>query len=234
MKQLLIFVAVILFAPSASADPKAGNVELRLRVDGAIEIDPEGKVHDYAIETRLAPALRDHIDQRVRQWRFEPIMVDGRPVIAKTRMRLNLHAQSTGENYLLRVDSVHFGEPKAHMRGRRGLRYPPNALRERLGAYVMLALRIDAKGNIVDAHPYQTSLARMMNEAQAVRWRRVFEDVAVNAAKNWTFEPTEHIDGMATSATLFAPIEFRIAGSGTRSSDRGWRAFARGPVTPVP
>ena len=235
MKNRWITLILMLCSFTILADEKLSDAELRLSVEGTIEIDPEGRVHDYTIETRLTSSIRDYVDQRVRQWRFEPITVDGRAVIAKTRMRLNLLAQTMGESYVLHVHSVHFGAPTSRERDRSRLRFPPKALRERLGAHVMLALRIDADGNVVDAHPYQTNLSRAMDKNQAARWRRMFEAVAIKAAKRWTYEPSEHIDGAATSATVFAPFEFRIVGDdGSQWASHYWRIFVPGPVAPIP
>jgi hypothetical protein len=235
MKKFWILLVLTLMAHSALSDDVKRNVELRLSVDGMIEIDPEGRVHDYSIETDMAPAIRNHVDQRVRQWRFEPITVDGRAVIATTRMRMELLATPDGDQYRLLVDDVHFGIAKTDESTHRAPRYPEAALRARLGARVVLVLRTDAHGRVTDVHPYQTSLTQRRIQGRSVEgWRQLFEKAAMDAVANWTYEPDEHVDGEPVDSTRATSIEFRITGSRTKTSEPGWQAYVPGPVTRAP
>lgn len=57
----------------------AQDKELRLDVAGEIGIDPQGAVYDYNIGTILTPELKALVGKAVQQWKFEPVMCDGKP-----------------------------------------------------------------------------------------------------------------------------------------------------------
>jgi hypothetical protein len=224
-------LATLLPALLAAAEPN----QYVLSATGSVEIGPDGAVHDYALDNELAPPIAAAIDRHVRGWRFEPVTVDGRPVIAKSRMRLGLSAVPVGEDLQLRVDHVSFGgaaEPSDEVKREHPLRYPRQALEARLGARVLLAVRTDEHGNVVEVHPYQTSLSRRMSDAEARRWRGVFEKAAAGTVAKWTFAPGQIVDGAPVAGTFIMPFEFTI---GSRPLDPdAWRAYVPGPVSPAP
>ena len=231
----LLMLALFIFPALADQKTQRQDAELRLSVDGTIEIDPEGRVHDYTIETQLIPSIRDYVDQRVRQWRFEPITVDGRAVIAKTRMRVELVAIPNDDRYQLRVDDVYFGIAKTGENTRKTPRYPEAALRARLGARVILVVRTNADGHVTDVHPYQTSLTlRRSGKNSTKAWRRLFEKAAMDAVAHWMYELDERIDGKSIGGTRFASFEFRITGDRDQKLTPAWQTYIPGPITKAP
>lgn len=235
MKYVFAIISIFIISAHAMADSGAPGAELRLLVDGMIEIDLVGGVHDYMIETELAPTIRHYIDKRVREWRFEPITVDGRPVIAGTRMRMALLATPDDGQYRLRVDDVHFGIAKAQAATNRAPRYPEDALRARLGARVLLALRTDATGRVTDVHPYQTGLTQLRVRGRSpAGWRRLFEKAATEAATGWTYAPDEYINGEPVAGTRVVSLVFRITEDQGGPLASGWQAYIPGPVTRAP
>ncbi|HKE48679.1 MAG TPA: energy transducer TonB [Rhodanobacteraceae bacterium] len=209
---------------------------IELTAKGDIQIGPDGHVTDYQLKSQLSPAVAQLVDRTVRGWHFKPILVDGKPVNAKTAMSIRLHgAPKSGDSYLLTISSVDFGTltrsklvpPK----------YPTDAARVGLGARVVLYLLIDADGKVVQAIPGQTSLdLRARSEHEAETWRERFEKVSVEAALQWQYDPSEFVDGKAAKARYaIAPIEFSIAPSerhGTPKSE--WKTYLPGPVHPAP
>ena len=69
----------------ASAQHSTAPV-IELTARGEIQIAPDGHVSDYELKTKLAPSVAQALDRAVRGWRFEPVLVDGRAVAAKTTM----------------------------------------------------------------------------------------------------------------------------------------------------
>lgn len=212
---------------------RAADVEYTLQAKGEIEIGPDGSVRDYSLETKLTPAVADRVDRSVRGWRFEPITVDGRPVIARTRMTIGLRAEPVEGGYRLHVADVWFGTGSVYSSDNRVPHYPEAALRERLGAEVLLVVRLDPSGSVIDIHPYQTSLSEKISERRAELWRKVFEKSSIQAVKTWKFDPTEIIDGKPTESSVIVPVHYRISPSASLDDGR-WSALVPGPIKPAP
>lgn len=218
-------------APAFGAD--APVAEYRLQVLGQLVIDRDGTVQEYALEQGQAPQVEGLIEESVRAWKFEPIVVDGKPVVAKTRMSLVVQATPRDDDFVLRVDNVWFGEPKQVGKSTAPT-YPRAAIKAGLEARVLLTARIDATGKVVDVHPYQTSLSRKGGET---RWRNLFEQASLAAARTWTYE-TDLLDGNPRGMTVQIPVEYMLTSGATRkqmdAQMNRWRGFLPGPITPAP
>lgn len=229
MRTIWVAVLVLLW-------PLAGNAArplpmYELQVEGRIAIGPDGAVRDYTLQSKLAPEIAAVVDRRVREWKFEPILLDGKPVIAETTMRLALLATpQDADRYALTIQNVWFGTP-----GRTGTmtppRYPKDAVYAGLGAKVILVLRLDPKGNVVDVVPEQTSLTASGSERVAASWRQVFERASIAAAKKWKFDVTETIGGQPVESSIRVPVVYTLGNAGDTGQ---WKAFVPGPVRPVP
>jgi hypothetical protein len=218
----------------ASAQHSTAPV-IELTARGEIQIAPDGHVSDYQLKTKLAPSVAEALDRAVRGWRFEPVLVDGRAVVAKTTMSIQLHGEpKSGDTYSLSVSGVNFGVlTKAKQVPPE---YPHDAVQARLGARVVLHLQIDADGNVVKALPGQTSLTmRARSEHEAELWRRRFEKASIAAALQWHYDPSESVDGkpMANRYAL-APIVFNVIDGPSDPGPQGWVAYVPGPVHPAP
>lgn len=222
-------------ADFASAQMRTAPV-IELAARGEIAIAPDGHVSDYKLTTHLAPNVVQALDKAVRNWRFEPVVVDGKAVAAKTTMSIQLHGEPKPEDkdtYSLSVSSVHFGVLTQAKQV--APEYPSDAIAARLGARVVLYLVIDANGKVVQALPGQTSLdKRARSEHEAELWRRRFERASIAAALQWKYDPSEYIDGkpMANRHAI-APIEFGLKRMGDPDPE-GWKAYVPGPVHPAP
>ena len=217
-------------ALAAKPDPTA---ELEVEVVGDLEVGPDGAVRSYAVTSELAPVFADIVAREVKKWTFEPIEVDGKPVIAETRARLSLRAIPHAGDYQLRIENVSFGD--ATPRGERvAPKYPGDALREGIGAKVLLVVRLDADGGVIAAEPYQTSLdAEVRSERAAKRWRERFEQASVAAAKQWHYDVTETVGGVAGEQVFMVPISYTLSYSRTTPKAQ-WRQYFPGPITPSP
>lgn len=208
------------------------TVEYSLDATGTIEIGPDGAVRDYRLDKGQKPAVAAALDKSIRGWRFEPILVDGRAVIATTRMRLELEALPiSADEYGLKVGSVWFGEPDRENHLAPPL-YPPKAMRQGLAARVLLVLRLDYGGNVTDVHTEQVSLDRRNPDGGSIeRWRHTFEEAAVTKARTWKFTISELVDGKpASNTTIRVPVVFTLSSSDSNQ----WQAFVPGPRHPIP
>ncbi|QIL19353.1 hypothetical protein [Thermomonas sp. HDW16] len=106
------FLALLLAVGTVQAATKVqiaqGESVLTLRVDGEVSIDPEGRVLDYRILTKLEPPIQKLVAKAVPTWRFRPIAVDGKAAAAKSPMRITLAATEVKGGYEVRVDNVVF------------------------------------------------------------------------------------------------------------------------------
>ena len=228
-------VLTIVTAGVASAQHSAVPV-IELTAGGEIQIAPDGHVSDYLLKTHLAPAVAQALDHAVRSWHFEPVVVDGRAVAARTTMTIQLHGEpkSGGDAYSLSVSSVHFGVLTQSKQA--PPEYPYDAIQARLGARVVLYLLIDANGKVMQALAGQTSLdKRARSEREAEVWRKRFEKASIAAALRWQYNPSEFVDGkpMANRYAI-APIEFAVKESPGDRDPEGWKAYVPGPVHPAP
>lgn len=203
-------------------------------VTGEVQIGTDGAVRDYRLQSELAPTIAALVDKNVRSWTFKPILVDGKPVIAKTKMRLSLSATPIEtDQYTLKVDNVTFGEPE-RTSTTTPPSYPMNAVQAHLGAKVILVAKLDAHGNVVDVLPEQTSLTAQGGGVVADRWRSAFEKASIRAVKNWKFNPTEQIDGKPVESIVRIPIVYAVSDRYPPKDDSHWLAFAPGPVHSIP
>lgn len=233
----LALAACIAFAsaPVAAAPPKSARYEMV--ANGDVQIDGDGRVTDYSLSSELAPEVAALVDRSVRRWRFQPILQDGRPVNAKTALSIRLLARRSADdsdNYTVSIASVDFGAPRRGSGGEPP-RYPDLAARAGLNAKVLLLLRIDDTGKVVEALPYQTSLgARTRSERDAESWRRIFERASIRAAKTWKYDLTELLDGRRIGGYSIAPIEYRMVARDRGGDQDQWVGYIPGPVHELP
>lgn len=232
---LLASVLMAFGALNAHADTPASILELN--AFGEIQISADGHVSEYRLESQLPAAVAALVDRSVRAWVFEPILIDGKAVVAKTALHVGLKAEPVAgkDDYLLRVTSVSFGAPK-RLAGVKPPRYPKELVRAHTGGKVVLALRVDESGDVVEALPYQSGLDRdAFAQADAARYRRLLEEAAVDAARRWHFNPGEEINGKAIGTEVFMPIEFSVCAMPcARPSNGRWRQYFLGQTHPVP
>jgi hypothetical protein len=220
-------LAFTLLASTASAAPKTEYV---LDVKGTLEVGPDGAVRTYAIDGETDVGTNKAVAAAVANWRFRPVVRDGKPVIARTTMRLHLQAIPTGhDTFQLRLTSASFGDP-VKLNNRRAPRYPDAAGRAGLGARVLLVLDVGSDGAVRNVGAYQTSLGGTApNENIAEKWRQLFERASILAAREWTVERADGSSAPLEAHQYIVPIEFNIVRSGADEGKRRWMAVVPGP-----
>ena len=219
MKVAVMMAALAVGTAHAASDPATAQGEsvLTLRVDGELTISPEGGVADYQLRTKLDPQVEALVKRAVPKWRFKPILVDGKPVIAKSPMRITLAAVEMPQGYQVTVDNVVFRpntpeEWKAELASRKahpGIsvageaprppvtitsksltppQYPGGLQRLGVEGIVLLNLRLHPDGKVAEVFAAQSSLLNVKGRSGLMdRARTMLERSASDVAKRWTF-----------------------------------------------
>ena len=243
MKHLLLGMVGLLLAGAACAGgvhSTRASVEASMVVTGTIGITAQGGVLAYTLDEpeKLPPVVVGVIGKDIPRWSFQPVMRDGKPIAAKTKMTLRLVAHPMGGNkFQIAVRGAYFGDQGLVAKTVKSVppRYPQEAIRNRLDASVYLALRIDRAGNVTDAVAQQVNLCVIARENDMDRWRNQFAKASENAARQWTFTPAETVD-QESYRVVRVPVVYRINdGSSPRTPAYGkWQSYVPGPLELVP
>lgn len=244
MKRWLIGLFCALLSGAALA---AGPAAVRKRVQasmlltGTIVVATDGSVRSYAVDKaeKLPSVVTGLLAKDIPQWKFEPTLLDGKPVAAKAKMNLRLVAKPLDDgDYSIAVAATHFGDrDDTHAiksLERRPPMYPPEALREYVTGTVYLALRVDTAGKVADAAAEQVDLGKTGGDAQMKQWRDRLARVSVAAARRWTFSPAA--DTASPYRVVMVPVSFnlRVNGYSTRVGYGQWNVYVPGPVQLIP
>lgn len=106
-------LALALASASAQAGDRlsvdaAGESVMTMRVDGELTIGTDGQVLEYKLRTSVDQRLQDMLAKAIPAWRMVPLQQGGRPIVAKTPMRIILAATEIAGGYEVRIDNVVF------------------------------------------------------------------------------------------------------------------------------
>jgi Gram-negative bacterial tonB protein. len=104
----MAMLATVNVAAATKVQIAQGENVMTLRVDGDLSIDPAGRVVDYRIRTKLDPQLAKLVAKAVPAWQFQPVLVNGKGIPAKSSMRITLAATEVKGGYEVRVDNIVF------------------------------------------------------------------------------------------------------------------------------
>lgn len=238
----------------AVAAPTAGSVaavrqqvESSMLVGGDIHIETDGSVS--ALQLRQEDKLPEGVVKLVRdnalQWRFEPIVVDGKPVRATTPMNLRVIARKLeGGSYEISLRGVSFQKYDAvdpysvTSIAMTPPRYPELAFRAGATGSVYLLVKVGRDGKVEDAFAEQVNLTFLSRESDQRRFREVLAKNAVDAAKRWTFRvPAEGDSATQPYWNVRVPISYAMGDSrdNKRADTYGrWTSYVAGPRESAP
>lgn len=194
-------LAVTVQAHAQSTKPAPAKVELD--VMGELTIDAQGAVRSFSAAPSVPAPVAKIVQDAVKHWRFEPVLQDGKPVEKKTQMFLFLTGEPGEGGYRLRVERVQFGFPRKMRDVKWAGAAAKDALRENVGGEVLLAVHIDAAGNVLDAAALRSRLfPEVRNQRVAKKLRTAFETSAVATMKQSKFEPADPSQGGAATAMI--------------------------------
>ncbi|MEO8809630.1 MAG: energy transducer TonB [Rhodanobacter sp.] len=221
------------------------QVQATMLVTGSITVTPDGSVNRYQVDhpEQLPAPVVSLISQNAPNWRFEPVMRGGQPVLAKAAMSLRVVATPTSDgNYLLSIAGSHFGAPASGKdpSGKRisvlhesAPRYPINAAMARVSGTVYLVLRVTRDGVVDRSAAEQVNLDMVASETEMQHWRDVLGNAARRAAMRWTFTPpTSGPEATRSFWVVTVPTVFRLIRRGQPKAIEkygAWHAYVPGP-----
>ncbi len=236
---LLACVLVLPMHASAQSQRELQKlVEASMLVTGTVDIDKSGEITSHVIDARdkLPDYVANLVDRAVPALRFEPVLVDGQPVLARAKMSLRVVATHADEgNMTIAIRGAHFGEESgARQAGIRSVSMKPPSYPEsvaRIGGkgIVYLLVRIGRDGNVADVFPEQVNLTAVGNRQQMNLIRRRLSEAAVIAARKWTFSLSgEALADDREHRVVRVPVNFAFADE--RAPKYGeWSAYLPGP-----
>lgn len=232
-------------AQAQTARHVRAQTEASLTLSGVIDIGREGQVEGFQLDHRekVAPDVAALVDTTIKGWRFEPVVVEGRPVPARTAVRLRLLADNmTGSTMQIRVADANFGR----LRDEKNLTsdditavkmrppvYPDKAVSIRGQGVVLLLVKVGRDGKVADVVAERTNLTVVASERTMQMLRDVLAKASVKTARDWTFRPPttgEYKD--REFWTVRVPVNYAF----DQREDRygRWSAYIPGPRQQAP
>ncbi|MFC3716412.1 hypothetical protein ACFONC_09625 [Luteimonas soli] len=187
-------------AAVAIAAPKhvQAQTEASMLLTGTIEIEADGSVRGYSIdnEDKVPDHVLANIAGMVPEWRFEPVLVDGKPVSERVKMSLRMVAEPLqGGKFAIYIASAGFGRKSAarptdsvSVREMNPPVFPEEIVRMGGKGIVYLILKIGRQGMVEDVAVEQVNLtAYASSETRMRRIRLRLAEAALEAARGWTF-----------------------------------------------
>ncbi len=230
-------------APHALADEAEFREQLRasMVVTGSIDIEPDGTVSALSLDQqeKLPGPVVDVTRKSVAQWRFEPVLVDGVASRARVLVTLRVVAAPAGDGAIgISLANATFMHRKTddrreHLRLFRYTppRYPPFALDRNASGNVILLLKINRQGLVVEGAVEQVNLHAIGNARTVRLLRKFFGESAMDAARYWNFKtPTVGPDSEGPYWTARIPVSFVLDESSDPTPYGQWVGYLPGPV----
>lgn len=246
---LLLLVAGASLAQGPAAARK--QIEHSMLVTGHVLIEADGSVSGWEIDQRetLPPVVSGLIEDAAPMWRFEPVLVDGRPGRVKAPMSLRFTANRLDDdNYRIAIQSGYFGreamkvEERMAMEGtdvvqvlkRRPPTYPMQAAASGTRGTVYVLLRIGRDGRVQEAIAEQVNLRTVGTPRQMTSMREMLGRSAVRAVREWTFQPPTTGE-LAQEAEWSGRVTVDYLLDGEKGAVNGeWHAYIPGPRQRAP
>lgn len=249
--QLGMALAFLLLATQAHAGTGKEIAEARqsientMLVTGMIDIREDGSVagHELDQPDKLPPAVVDLVEKAVSNFRFEPIVRDGKAVRARSRMGVRVIAKALDDTHItLHVSNASFGNIEKEMgkkyvptRGKKNSppEYPRKAVAEYISGTVYLAIKVNAQGGVDEVVPRQVNLRVVGSKRKMEDARKLLADASIKAVSKWHFNPPTSEDlAKRDYIVVFQPIAFympSVRGLGKAAYGQ-WEAYIPGPV----
>jgi hypothetical protein len=207
---------------------------------GSLDVDAEGRVVSVTLDPKeLGEEAMAVFEKRIRKWRFEPVLVEGRAVPVRAGIFLELLSRdgARDQDDEFEISGVWFGDTTTGdvaavdaipteaelVADLKAPMYPMRALGAQIGARVQLLLRIGADGEVVDVATHSAELRPQFEhtELERKRFANMFIKGSERAAMKW------RLPGLRPGVALI-PVHFRVAGN----DGRRWAPAQIVPVEP--
>jgi hypothetical protein len=232
---LILVLSAMLSCPAHAAKPLTTFVAYFY---GHMDIAPDGMVQEYSLAPSLSPQapIKDALDRRIRSWRFEPVAQAGQPTVARVLFELRLQAERNPGNKEIPISlsKVRFYDPPARdssgkaMKSLRPPEYPECAVCSGVGANVLLLLKLDENGHVIEKGISEMELlvTSRMDSLEANSWAKQFRKSALDGAQGWIF-PASNRQSCGQPCLVEVPVRYSI-------SDTVWSGVLQVPTTPLP
>lgn len=230
-------------AMAQNARAARAQAEASMVLTGTIDISPAGAVEGFSLrdEDKVEGYLVEFLRRTVAQWRFEPVMHEGRTVAARSPVSLRLMARQTpdqGMEVELRSASFREYDPKATDEVTRGdmpaPRYPQDVFQQGGAGEVLLLMQVARDGSVTDVVAEQVNLHVAGPAKTMQQLRERLAQASIKAARSWTFRPpTTGPYADEPFWTVRTPVIFAI-GSRPRERYGRWQAYIPGPKQRAP
>lgn len=242
-----ILVALLAIAPMAAQASTSRDIESSAIVKGTIVLAKDGTVQSAVIddEAKYGQPIAEMVRKAALRWRFEPVMRDGAPVVAKSSMHVRVVLKkATNGNFVARIKGATFGDSSTDstdtLRGAEVNKktfpyYPKAAIRARVEGTVYMALHVDRSGHVTEAVAEQVNLGITGSERILKEYRAILAESALKAARRWSYViPTTGKLAAQDSWTAHVPVTYYLNELGKPERDRTWETYVPGPFTPAP
>lgn len=230
-------LAIVLATPLQAAPPQLTRVlprelvieapVLATRVEGWIDVGPDGRVAGYEPITELGEPLRSRLRTMIDGFSFEPVVVDGRPVVARARMRLSLVAGELADKSLsVGIENVTFSDPDGIERPadaplltvtrRSAVKYPDGMAFAGVNARVLVAVQANPDGSLREVSVRQSALVHAKgSEAEVQNALAAFEAAALRGISRWRLSVDNPSGRLLTADELtgVVVVAFEMQGS---------------------
>ncbi|MGH8121544.1 MAG: TonB family protein [Rudaea sp.] len=191
-------VALLGFACAAHASPEP----IKFTIGWQVSLNAAGRIERMtAIENARVdrvPQIRARLEQAIREWRFVPGAVDGKPSATETGLSVqaSLMPPDSSGNVAIRIDHAGVGGSFLH---KVAPKYPPSAVSAHETGEVVVRVAYDADGNVTSA-----VLNKDTPPASAA-----LVAASLKAARTSTFRP-EVVGGHALAGVAVTPFCYRL------------------------
>ena len=241
---VLIALLPVLAGAATRSDIRK-QIEYSMLVQGAIETDVGGNVSAVTVDKpeKFPKGLAEYVQQHVSGWKFEPVLVDGKPMRARSQMSLLVVAKRPDKDTIsIRIRNANFdGDGKGPQEGevlsalqKTPPLYPESVAAAGVSGTVYVVVKVGPDGNVQDAVVEQVNLRALGKEKVMAAWRSALSDSALKAARGWKFKPPTR-GGQASASYWSArtPISFMIVGTDPDRYGK-WQVHLPGPRQTIP
>lgn len=231
-------LALLSFAVSA-AGPGAvrKQIESSMRVTGTIDVSPDGSVRTYSIDEaeKIPKGVLGFIQQNIDEWKFDPVLMEGKPVGVRNKMSLRVVAKKLGgDEYSIRLQAASFDplevetDHEVSSISMSPPKFPVQAARSGVTGTAYLVVKVARDGKVEDVVAEQVNLRIVASENQMGKWRSMLASASIQAAREWNFKaPTAGAQANEEYWVVRVPVDFKFWPDHTSYGQ--WEAYVPGP-----
>lgn len=249
----LVIASMPSVAGAVTASEARRQLEHSLLVKGEIETDAQGEVSSVTVEKpeKFPPGLVDYVTQQASRWKFEPVLVDGKPMRARSAMSLLVVATKLPDKQVsIGIRNASFGRQMPRQGeyvsplDMKAPVYPRGLAAKGVSGTVYVLLKIGRDGSVQDAAVEKVNLRVLAKEHVMESWRAALSESALETLRTWRFAipaSGRHADDQAW--LVWAPVDFglyndngkRVDANGNLTTDSygKWKTYVRGPSQPI-